>query len=409
MEVRVLRESEKEEYAYMIKQAFQLPQPSTDYFMQNESVDNMWGIFDGRKRMLAGLRILRNRLWLGAQPVEMVGITSVATPPEYRRQGQLKELLQTVLTTERAQGRNVSSLYPFDYPFYRKFGYELAGSLAKTKVQIGAMSHFKRRTAGEWQRVQAEDWAEFRTLYDRFCVGKFGRIERASEAWWRKRIFTVLSHQADRPQDLYLWRDSEGTARAYLVYSLESINKDNPWERQLNVRDMVWLDEAARHEIYAFIANHDSQVMKATWDAEPGDEFLARLNDPYQAEIKLESGFMLRLLDVAHALTERAWPTDSKAAFSLSVQDEMFEWNHNRTWRVAVEDGHASVTEATTDEQTGLTCDVRTLAQLYSGYLSPRQAVRLGKLSVNQPADLVTAQNLFSPPDQPASYMADFW
>jgi hypothetical protein len=60
-------------------------------------------------------------------------------------------------------------------------------------------------------------------------------------------------------------------------------------------------------------------------------------------------------------------------------------------------------------EKAGLSCDVRILAQLYAGYLSPVHAARLGKLEVRSGADLVAAQRLFSPPGQPAAFMNDWW
>ncbi len=407
MEIRPLRESEKEHYGRAIQFAFQLPESFLEDFIQIVELENTRGIFDDKNRLLAGLRILRNRMWLGPRQLEMAGITSVATPPEYRRQGYLKQLLQMVLHEEREQGRNISSLYPFEFPFYRKFGYELASVNAEVKVKIGALAAFKSRTEGEWQEASPDDWQLFKSIYDQYCQGRFGRIERDSERQWKRRVFTLLtlpSEGPERPRNLFIWRDSQGQARAYIVYSFKTL--EQPWERELQVRDMAWLDEAARHEIYCFMANHDSQAIRVAWDTETNDEIFSRLIDPRQAEIKLEPSFMLRLLDVERALVERAWPTDHAVNFSLKVQDDVLAWNHDRPWQVQIKQGRAEVSES---REAGLECDVRTLAQLYTGYLAPKQAARLGKLTVNRAADLEAAQQAFTPADQPAPYMADFW
>jgi predicted acetyltransferase len=190
-------------------------------------------------------------------------------------------------------------------------------------------------------------------------------------------------------------------------------NKDTAgWERDMRIREMVWLDEAARHEIYAFIANHDSQAEQAIWSAEPGDEVYALLSNPREATIEYESGYMLRLLNVEKALGERAWPELSAgetAVFSVAVRDDVLPWNDGRTYRLEVKGDRVEVSSAAGSEHAALSCDVRVLAQLYAGYLSPFEAARLGKLAVTSQAELAAAQRLFSPPGQPASFMNDHW
>src|SRR5699024_11337253 len=56
----------------------------------------------------------------------MGGISSVATWPEYRRQGVAKKLLKKSLSDMKEKGDVVSLLHPFNVGFYRKYGWELA-------------------------------------------------------------------------------------------------------------------------------------------------------------------------------------------------------------------------------------------------------------------------------------------
>ena len=74
------------------------------------------------------------------------------------------------------------------------------------------------------------------------------------------------------------------------------------------------------------------------------------------------------------------------------------------TYRMDVSAGHATVTAVTAEPQ--LSLDARALAQLYSGYLTPRQAVDLGLLTVHDPAALGRAQAIFA---GPTAYLADFF
>lgn len=412
MEVRTLRQEEMPRFAAILRDAFVTPDNFEPMWLEMNVPEDTRGIFDDEGKLLGGLRLIDMELWLGARKVKVSGVTNVATPPEYRRRGQLKQLLRATLAEDRARGYNLSALYPFEFPFYRKFGYELAATFKEVSVSMSAMRDFKSQTPGEWIECTLTDWQQFQAIYTQYCVGRFGRLGRAKERSWRLGLFLYHTEGGDKPRKAYLWQDASGQPRAYLLYSFKKLTSE--WDRELQVREMVWLDEEARHEIYSFLANHDSQASKISWNTEPGDDFFSSLSDPRQAEVKQIPGYMLRLVDVERALTERAWPSpDGKetASFSVAVRDDVLSWNDNRTYRLEVAPGqteaHLSVALGT--EQAGLVCDVRTLAQLYAGYLSPKEAARLRKLEVRRPADLEMAQRLFSPADQPGAFMNDWF
>jgi predicted acetyltransferase len=411
MEVRPLREEESETFAKILRDAFVAEPGFVNQWMERVILKDTRGLFDQEGRLISGMRLIWNDLWLGRQKVRMAGITNVATPPEYRRKGLLKHLLREVMRQEHAKGVNLSGLYPFEFPFYRKFGYELASSLQRVTVKIPALAAFRSGTSGRWTQCTEEDWPRFKALYDLYCVGRFGRMDRPKDTFWRRSLFTAYDRAAQIPQTAYVWTDQSGKDRAYIIYRMKA--KDgNEWDRDMRIREMVWLDEAARHEIYAFIANHDSQAERAIWNAEPGDEVYGLLSDPRAASIEHEAGFMLRLLDVEKALVERAWPaldSGETAGFSVAVRDDVLEWNDRRTYRLQAKGGQVEVSSQPGTEQARLSCDVRCLAQLYAGYLSPLEAARLGKLEVRSEAELAAAQRLFSPPGQPTAFMNDWW
>jgi predicted acetyltransferase len=364
-------------------------------------IENTRALVNDEGELLAVLNILKPKLWLGSSGVLVGAISAVATPPEYRRQGGIKILLAETLKQLREEGINISALYPFYFPFYKKFGYELAGNYKRSTVQISQLAKYRSQVKGRWKQFEPDDWPLFNEMYERTCSGKFSRLTR-DERWWRRYMFrgpNKIQRQA------YIWYNELGEMRAYLLYHIHTI-KD--WDREMRIREMVWFDLTARNEVLAFIANHDSQAKAFSFISGTDDSFFDLVDDPREVEEKIEPGYMLRILDVERALAERPWPHAVNAAFKLSVRDELLEWNSG-TYRVEVSGGKAGVERISGSDEAGLSCDIRQLNQLYAGYLSPVKLAELGLLETRNQTDLMMAQALFSPAGQPASYMADFF
>jgi predicted acetyltransferase len=111
---------------------------------------------------------------------------------------------------------------------------------------------------------------------------------------------------------------------------------------------------------------------------------------------------MLRLLDVPGALSGRGYPTVSGEAV-IAVDDEMFPDNRG-PWKVGADTGAVTVTP--TDAGASLRAiGIGTLSSMYSGYLSPFDAVRLGLLDGDDPTVPFLAR-LFS---GSAPWMHDFF
>src|SRR5689334_6939974 len=104
MQVRPLREEEKIIFANMVRDAFVIPGNFTAEFVERLKAEDTRGLFDDEGKLVSGMRLLWNDIWLGRKKVRSVDITSVATPPENRRQGLLKQLLREVLRQEAEKG-----------------------------------------------------------------------------------------------------------------------------------------------------------------------------------------------------------------------------------------------------------------------------------------------------------------
>lgn len=401
MQVRPIRPDEVEQFKEIDKAAFVVEEANSERWIEKEVLpylQNTRALIDDEGQMRSILHLIFPRLWLGETTVAMPGVLAVATPPEFRRQGYLKQLLTTVMHELHASGYSISTLYPFYFPFYKKFGYEHVSTSKSVKVKLSQLQKFKTKTPGQWRKASPDQWETFNAIYENFCRGKFGYFTR-DERWWRESRFG-----GKKPHTLYLWHNAQGEAQAFVIYNFRD-NKEG--EREMRV-SRAWTTPEAYHEILAFLANHDAQTTKLEWYTSSADEIMALVDDPREVEEKLEPGYMLRILDAARAFEERSWPAGVTGAFTLALKDELLEWN-NTVLRVEVSDGKAQARQLEANSVAGISCDIRQLSQLYAGFLSPLALAQIGLLQVHSQQDLALAQQVFSPVGQVPSHMPDFF
>ncbi|MFL5734669.1 MAG: enhanced intracellular survival protein Eis [Chloroflexia bacterium] len=434
MEYRHLRDAQEiEVYLEMVRLAFNSSREMGEFWQGIDPIteENSRGLFDNEGKMLCGMFIIDGgALYMGTgRPITTALISAVASPPEQRRKGYIRELFEGMYAEQRAKGVALTALYPFYFPFYRSFGYELAHDAANYVVKMEQfkpwrkaaeqgrfvpidVERIKKETTmpegtGDGGKAGESELDKLRAIYSANAARRPGAVAR-TRRWWVHKFF----HNKDLVP-AYIYYNPEGRATGYLMYHFE--DKGN-WNREMVVHEMMSADLQTQEAIFGFLYNHDSQAEKINfW--EPVDSALAtRFPNPRQAEVKVEPGYMLRLLDVEGAFRQREFAPEAKGEFTFAVTDGMMPAN-NGVYRVRVSEGAAEVDrvaegaaggqEGEAARSAGLEMDERTLAQLYGGYLSPVRAAAIGHLKVSREADLLGMQSALQPRGQLAAYMFD--
>jgi predicted acetyltransferase len=414
MEYRALAgQKELDAYVEMVRLAFNMSREELKFYQEvfPLTLENSRGYFDDEGRLLCGLGILEDGAIYYNTPeaIPTALITAVATPPEQRRKGYVRQMFDAMFEEQRSLGVALTALYPFYFPFYRSFGYELAHDAAQYTVKIDQFKPWRKSVdRGRFEPLDIEAinkdtdagkeiLATLDSLYLLWARERSGMVQR-DRRWWRQK----MTHKTEYIPS-YMYYDEQGKAAGYIFYHLE--DKGN-WEREMGVREMFGRDRVAWEALFGFIFNHDSQASKVTFWQAVDVPLAMEFPDPREAEIKVRPGYMLRLLDVAGAFSKRKFAPHVEGGFSFALTDEMLPTNSG-VYRVSVSGGSASVERIQQGEAAGLLMDERTLAQLYAGYISPKYAASIGKVQVVCEADLQIMQALLHPDGQPAPYMAD--
>lgn len=323
--------------------------------------------------------------------VPLAGLAAVATPPEHRREGHVRALVDDAL--ERWRGDHpLSALWPFSRPYYAQFGWATATKATEYTCAPDQLAFARGAADGEARPVSADEWRALQRVHETAAEATTLALRRRGEVFWRER---VLREDDDERPWAYAW-ERDGEARGYLVYTFEDLGGPKHMNQRLTVEDMAAVDHEARLGLLGLLADHDSQASEVVITGDERTDLLDLVADPDDVECEVQTGPMVRVVDVADALETCPYPDGASADLTVDVRDETADWNDGR-FRLDVSDGDATVTAV--DDPSGqadATLDVGTLSQLVVGYHDVATARRLGGLSVaDDAADALAA--LFPP------------
>jgi predicted acetyltransferase len=337
----------------------------------------------------AGLAVYTLGQWFGGRSVPMAGLAAVAVPPERRGAGVARTLLVRTLSELHAERMALSALYPATHALYRKVGYEQAGNRAWRRFTPASIGLAERTLP--MRPVDPRDPALV-TIYRAWAARQSGVLDRGEPMW--ERLADPLPHTD--PVRAYV----VGTPQSPEGYILYLQAGPATGAVEITVRDFVALTQPAALRLLTLLADHRSIVREIAW---PG-----RLIDPVLCllpELKVEIGhaerWHLRIVHVEAALNARGYPAGVETELHLRVRDSILQANDG-SFILRVSGGRGEVTRGGRGE---LALDVRGLAPLYSGYLTPHELAGIGYLS-GPPAALAAAAQIFAGPEP---WMADFF
>ena len=379
--------TEVQQLGQILAQCFNSPPSDESLYLTRIGSENIRILCD-RERVIGGLGLLRLGQWYGSACVPMIGIAAVGIAPDYRGKGAAIALMQNVLKELHAQRTPLSVLYSAAQPLYRKAGYEQAGTLCTWEIST---SSIELRDDSLPIEPVSLDSSEFAALYQRQAQQINGYLDRNSVIWQG-----LLDSQKNIPPYAYRL----GTAaqpQGYIILRQQGEGEQS----RLVVKDWVLLTPAATRRFWSFLAAHRSQMETIEWRSAPIDALTLFLSEQKNARIQSLTRWMLRIVDVRHALEARKYPAGITADLHFEIQDPLLTANQGKLI-LSVTDGAGTVTPGGRGD---LQLEVSSLAPLYTGLFSPHQLQRCDRLTATDSA-LTIATQLFagSPPWMPDAF-----
>lgn len=384
LEIRPISAGEIERYIQIATYSFQLGDQAAQRTRELLVPEQTLGVFAGGD-LVAGMIILPLSIWLGGRGLGMGGIAMVATAPEHRGRGYLRALITRSLVGMRERGLATSILYPASYPLYSRFGWGICGDIRWYTLRPGDLPG-GTPASGSMRPADDEDIPVLDSIYEDFAR-QYNCCLVRTEGWWRDRVLRRSSGK----NHAFLWSGDDGQARGYAIYGLEAL--EFPHQKMI-VREIVARDGEAHLQLLKLLAGHNL-AREIQLPAPADDRLFSLLADP-RVETEIRPWAMFRLVDAAAALAERPYPPDVDGRFLIRVHDACAPWNDGLfsleisggRGRVEMLPATAAVGAAVPDahmfgNDAVLECDIGVLSQVFSGYLMPDTAARLGLLKIN--------------------------
>lgn len=324
--------------------------------------------------------------------VPLAGLATLATAPEYRRQGHVTDLIEASLRRWRGE-YPLAALWPFDFGYYEQFGWAMGCKLTEYTCPPDALA-FGREAPGTIRRLDPDDWEELRAVQESYGR-EYDLTVRRDESWWRERIFR------DGEDGRYVYGiDRDGELRGYVGYTVESDGGD----RRMEVLYNAFADSEAYRGLLGFLSNYDSQVAGVTLYRPAETSLLDMVPDPKVVSCEIRPGTMVRVVDVVDALETVPYPDEATGSLTLAVTDETAGWNDG-TFELSVSEGTGECVPIEGADP-DVRADVGTLSQVVVGYHSVEEARKLAELSVEREAVASTLAEWF--PSRTVSPMDNF-
>ena len=374
-------EVERQKLGDVLAESFDFPAANASGWFDYAGHENM-RVLRRQGEIIGGLLGIPMGQYFGSRSVRLFGVAGVGVAPWARGGGVATWMMGEAVREARKAGYPLAGLYPATQPVYRKVGYEQAGVRCEMRVPVAFLPAGER---GPTMRpYRKEDLPVLQALYREVARTRQGWLDRGPYVWHR-----VLFPRGMTATGYVLEEGGQPTGYAFVA---RVKRPDDPLRFDLVLTDLIARSAAGWKRLLTFLADHASMVRDVVWFGGPNDP-LVHLFREQTVSTQVQSHWMLRVLDVASALSSRGYPRGLSATLHLEVEDPLLPEQAGR-WVLEVSGGEAQVRRG---GEGHLKCDARALAPLYAGHRTATALASVGALQATSEA-LEVAEALFAGP-----------
>ncbi len=325
----------------------------------------VWGAFDGQT-LIASYISYKQRVKIRNRAIECRYLDGVATLPEYRNMGIIKDIFMRDCADALDNGINIMMLDPFKHDYYRKLGFETALENLNLSFDYSLLSR---------EMVENDLRIVSGMLFQKDSMKSL--VEAALEKLWEESRYAEVKEISAYSQGIYREKDllcavaldDDDLPHGLILYSKK--------ERKMNIRRFSFTDLQGFYALKKFLLNHRDQLSSFEIRRVPPDfpvELL--LHSGWQAgkfaELKDFSSRMMRILSPVAVISELMNKKIPDRVI-IEIEDRNLPQNN-----LSLSVGNGEVVTST--DRHGFSISISDLVPIVTGRISASRLWRMGKL-----------------------------
>lgn len=336
--------------------------------------------------VVASCRVIPFTARLHGHKIRASGLSSVASPPEHRRRGYMRQLLKRTLAEEKEAGHALSLLWPFKYSFYQKMGWDQGGQSLRLVIPISALSVVDKPESGRYLRVGPEEYHRLEPLYGKWAQAQPLAVDRWKE-WWQQAVFRFFEDHCRA----VIW-EVQGSVRGYMFYRISRDAQGGT----IRIVQLAALDPEAWRALWRYVYDHEAQVRFASYITTPDDPLIGYLPDALDSQDNRSvplPGFMARALDTTALLEDLPLRGKVQGEMVLEITDPLGDQDHH-CLKVVLQGGRLQIKPYRAEPE--VVMGPGALAQVILGYPGVKILKWLGKVK-GDPGKLSLLEEAYPP------------
>lgn len=314
--------------------------------------------------------------------MKMAGIAGVASNPESRRRGYIKQLLLNIFIHAKDNNQVISTLYPFLESFYGHFGYVTFPQDRIATFSPQGISSLINRDMSGYGSVERMD---IQTGFENYLKYLKTDAQPNTHGMCLKADSLFLIRKDENKSWLALAKDSKSKIIGSMTYTITGFAKE------IKVSYLLYSTPQAKYLLLQFLAKHIDQVDKIILSLKPSEYPEYWLND-LKLQIKNRKwvpSAMGRVIDVEGLEDLQV----GNGSFMAKIEDEHCIWN-NKAFHFSSENNKLLVYESKSYD---CVLTIQGLSALIYGVHDPLDFEHKGWLKNHSSHTMKDIKSLFAP------------
>ena len=260
---------------------------------------------DDDQTLLAAFELQERKCFYDGCLLTCAAIGGVAAKPEHRGKGAVTALFQHLFRENRY---DISILYPFSEPYYRRLGYERAGCSLCAKIPFSGLSRIPRN----------QDAVLYEGANTKALLAVYNRCAQNYNLCFVRETADAFSDRPYLSQSYtYIWKN-----RSFATFSVDR-------EKSTVFVNELYFDSCeSMLGIVGFLRNFEANQTYVCFQNLPADTPLLRfIQDIKQCEIRLQGVGAARILNAEAVLKAHRYPPQD-GAFTVQIGEEIYRVSH---------------------------------------------------------------------------------